>query len=145
MPLPLYQNCPKYCLDTNVWIFALRKDPNFTACETLVFDRLHDLRLYMPLQIFIESQRNLASSEMRRMARGLTMTQAVTWDFTPARLDLVSQWKRRGVKKGDPVIAAHLEETAVRYLISENRDFLPALPALPFSILSNEEAVRSLR
>ena len=90
-------------------------------------------------------QRNLASSEMRRVACGLTMTQAVRWDFAPARLDLVSQWERRGVKKGDAVTAPHLEKAAVRYLISENHDFLTALPTLPFSILSSEEAVRPLR
>ena len=134
----------KVALDTNVWIFALRKDPTFAACETLVFDRLHELQVYMPLQIFIELQHNLAPGEMRRIVHGLTMSQAVTWDYTPARPELVRRWEQRGAKKGDAVIVAHLEETAVRYLITENRDFLTALPALPFSILSSEEAVRSL-
>ena len=33
---------------------------------------------------------------------------------------------------------------AIRYLVSENRDFLKELPALPFTVLSSEEAVRLL-
>jgi hypothetical protein len=37
-------------LDTNVFIFALRKEPNFPACETLLFDKLSALQVYMPLQ-----------------------------------------------------------------------------------------------
>ena len=39
-------------LDTNVFIFALRKEPTFPACETLLSDKLTTLRVYMPRQIF---------------------------------------------------------------------------------------------
>jgi hypothetical protein len=42
------------------------------------------------------------------------------------------------------VITAHLEVAAIRYLVSENRDFLKELTALPFTVLSSEEAVRLL-
>jgi predicted nucleic-acid-binding protein len=131
-------------LDTNVFIFALRKEPNYPACETLLFDKLTALQVYMPLQIFLELQRNLTASEMRRVVRALTMAQAVTWDYTPARMDLIRQWEQRGAKKGDVVITAHLEVATIRYLVSENRDFLKELPALPFTVLSSEEAVRLL-
>ncbi len=128
-------------LDTNVFIFALRKEPDYPACETLLFDKLAALQVYMSLQIFLELQRNLTASEMRRVARALTMAQAVTWDYVPARMDLIRQWEQRGAKKGDAAIAAHLEGAAIRYLVSENRDFLKELPALPFTVLSSEEAV----
>jgi len=37
-----------------------------------------------------------------------------------------------------------MEGAAIRYLVSENRDFLKELPALPFTVLSSEEAVRLL-
>ena len=131
-------------LDTNVFIFALRKEPDYPACETLLFDKLPALQVYMPLQIFLELQRNLTASEMRRVVRALTMAQAVTWDYAPARLDRIRQWEQRGAKKGDAVITAHLEGAAIRYLVSENRDFLQELPALPFTVLSSEEAVRLL-
>src|SRR5438093_12817649 len=99
----------------------------------------------MPLQIFLELQRNLTASEMRRVVRALTMAQAVTLDYAPARLDLIRQWEQRGAKKGDAVITAHLEGATIRYLVSENRDFLQELPALPFTVLSSEEAVGSWR
>ena len=59
-------------------------------------------------------------------------------------LDLVRQWEQRGAKKGDAVISAHLEGAAISYLVSENRDFLKALPELPFTVLSSEEALRLL-
>jgi predicted nucleic-acid-binding protein len=131
-------------LDTNVFIFALRKEPNFPACETLLFDKLNEIRVYMPLQIFLELQRNLMASEMRRVVRALTMAQAVTWDYAPAQIDLIRQWERHGARKGDAVITAHLEVAAIRYLVSENRDFLKELTALPFTVLSSEEAVRLL-
>jgi hypothetical protein len=131
-------------LDTNVFIFALRKEPDYPACETLLFDKLPALQIYMPLQIFLELQRNLTASEMRRVVRALTMAQAVTWDYTPPQMDRIRQWEQRGAKKGDAVITAHLEGAAVHYLVSENRDFLKELPALPFTVLSSEEAVRLL-
>ena len=131
-------------LDTNVFIFALRKEPDYPACETLLFDKLPALQVYMPLQIFLELQRNLTASEVRRVVRALTMAQAVTWDYAPAQMDLIRQWEQRGAKKGDAVITAHLEGAVIRYLVSENRDFLKELPALPFTVLSSEEAVRLL-
>ena len=131
-------------LDTNVFIFALRQEPDYPACETLLFDKLPALQVYMPLQIFLELQRNLTASEMRRVVRALTMAQVVTWDYAPARMDLIWQWEQRGAKKGDAAITAHLEGATIRYLVSENRDFLKELPALPFTVLSSEEAVRLL-
>ena len=89
-------------------------------------------------------QRNLTGSEMRRVVRALAMAHTVTWDYAPARMDLIRQWEQRGAKKGDAVITAHLEAATIRYLVSENRDFLIELPALPFTVLSSEEAVRLL-
>jgi hypothetical protein len=72
------------------------------------------------------------------------MAHTVTWDYAPARIDLVRHWEQRGAKKGDAVITAHPEAAAIRYLVSENRDFLMELPALPFAVLSSAEAVRLL-
>jgi hypothetical protein len=43
-------------LDTNVFVFALRKEVAHPACETLLFDKLSDLQVYLPLQIFVELQ-----------------------------------------------------------------------------------------
>lgn len=121
-------------VDTNVWIFALRKESAYPACEALLFDWLPDLRIYMPLQIFLELQRNFSAGEMRRFILALTRARSLTWDYTPARSDLIGQWAQRWAKK----------EAAIRYLVSENRDFLKGLPALPFTVLSSHETTQLL-
>ena len=131
-------------LETNVFIIALRKSSQSRACETLLFDTLEDLTVYIPLQILIELQRNLTNDEMRGVLRALIRARAVRWDYTPAPGELIAQWEQRGAKKGDAVIAAHLETANVHYFVSENRHFLAELPTLPFKVLSCEEAVRQL-
>lgn len=132
-------------LDTNEFLFALRKEARYPACEILLFDMLSSLHIYMPLQILIELQRNLRSDEMRGLLLALSRSKTIQWDYAPVSLDLVGRWERRGAKKGDAVIAAHLEAAGVRYFISENRHFLGQLPDLPFLVLSSEEAARLLK
>ena len=51
-------------LDTNVFIFALRKEVAYPTCEILLFDKLPQLKMHVPLQVLIELQRNLSDSEM---------------------------------------------------------------------------------
>jgi hypothetical protein len=131
-------------LDTNEFVFAIRRETSYPTCETLLFDRLGERNLYMPLQILIELQRNLSHNEMRGVLLAITRAKTITWDYAPARLDLVNQWEQRGAKKGDAVIAAHLEASDVRYFISENRHFLAEIPHLPVEVLTSEEALRRL-
>ncbi|CAN5844252.1 hypothetical protein BH18ACI4_BH18ACI4_29570 [soil metagenome] len=131
-------------LDTNEFIFALRRDANYLFCEVLLFDKLNELNVYMPLQILVELQRNLNEDEMRSVLLALTRAKAITWDYAPAPLELVAQWEQLGAKKFDAVIIAHLEAANVVYLISENRHFLVELSDLPFEVLTSEQAVRLL-
>ena len=131
-------------LDTNEFIFALRHEAARPACETLLFDHLSKLQIFIPLQVLIELQRNLTDVEMRGVLRALMKAKAVTWDHAPPAFERVRQWEERGAKKGDAIIAAHLEAVGVRYFISENRHFLAELSDLPFQVLSSEEAVRLL-
>jgi predicted nucleic-acid-binding protein len=131
-------------LDTNEFIFALRREASHPACETLLFDKLNELQLYVPLQILIELQRNLRDQEMRSVLLALTKAKSVTWDYAPASIERVGQWEQRGAKKGDAVIAAHLEAAGVRYFVSENRHFLAELSDLPFEVLTSEDAVALL-
>src|SRR5712692_9050909 len=100
-------------LDTNEFIFALRREASHPACEILLFDKLNKLQLYVPLQILIELQRNLRDEEIRRVLLALTKAKSVTWDYAPASIERVGQWEHRGAKKGDAVIAAHLEAAGV--------------------------------
>ncbi len=132
----------RVALDTNVYIFALRREPKYPACETLLFDNLHMIQVHVPLQVFLELQRNLTGSEMRRLVRALAMARTVTWDYSSAPPELVRHGEGRGATKGDAVITAHLEAASIGYLVSENRDFLTELSSLPFTVLSSQEAVR---
>jgi hypothetical protein len=131
-------------LDTNEFLFALRNDHAHPACRTLLFDRLPELSVYMPLQILIEVQRNLLANQMRAVVVALAQAKSVFWDYAPVPLETLRQWEDRGAKKGDAVIAAHLELSSVRYLISENRHFLAELSDLPFQVLTSREALRLL-
>jgi predicted nucleic-acid-binding protein len=132
-------------LDTNEFVFALRRDPVYRFCETLLFENLSQLTVYVPLQVVIELQRNLTDDEMRGVWLALTRAKTVTWDYAPAPLELIMQWQQRGAKKGDAIIAAHLETADIRYFISENRHFLAELPALPFTVITSEQAIELLR
>ena len=131
-------------LDTNEFIFALRKDASHPACETLLFDKLDELKIHLPLQILLELQHNLTDEEMRRVLLAVMKAKAVTWDYAPAPLELVTRWEQRGAKKGDAVIAAHLEVAGVRYFVSENRHFIAEITDLPFEVLTSEETLRLL-
>ena len=131
-------------LDTNEFIFALRRAASHPACEILLFDRLNEFQIYIPLQILLELQCNLSRNEMHDLFLILTKAKAVTWDYMPAPIALVRQGESRGAKKGDAVITAHLESANVRYLISENRHFLAELPNLPFEVLTSAEALQGL-
>jgi predicted nucleic acid-binding protein len=131
-------------LDTNEFIFALRQEPSHASCETLLFDKLPELRIYMPLQVLVELQRNLNLDEMRGIFLVLNRSKTIQWDYAPAPLPLIAKWEGKGAKKGDAVIAAHLENAKIPYLVSENRDFLVEIPDLPFKVITAAEVVKRL-
>src|SRR5260370_24588046 len=131
-------------VDRNGFIFALRKDASHSACETLLFDKVDEFKIHLPLQILLELQHNLTDEEMRRVLLAVMKAKAVTWDYAPAPLELVRRWEQRGAKKGDAAIAAHLEVAVVRYFISENRHFIAEITDLPFKVLTSEETLRLL-
>jgi hypothetical protein len=82
---------------------------------------------------------------MRGVLRALLRAKAVTWDYAPAPAELIARWEQEGAKKGDAVIAAHLEAAQIRYFVSENRHFLTELSASPFQVLRSEAAVQLLK
>ena len=131
-------------LDTNEYIFAVRRVAAYPACEELLYDRMPQLRVYLPLQVFLELQRNLDSVEIRGVFRALAKAKELQWDLAPASPDLLSRWLESGARAGDAAIAAHLEKAEVPYLISENRHFLAELPELPFAVLSASAGIQLL-
>lgn len=131
-------------LDTNQFIFALRQDQNYLSCQILLFEKLHKINVYLPLQVLIELQRNLNENEIRGVILALSNARNTTWDYALAPLHLVQKWGKQGAKKGDAVIAAHLETNNIPYLISENRHFLHEITNLPFKVLSNKKLLTYL-
>jgi hypothetical protein len=131
-------------LDTNEFVFALRGEPRRHASELLLQEGIAELHIYVPLQVHLELQHNLSRTEMQDAMTALNGAKSVTWDYTPAQPELVERWQSVGAKKGDAIIVAQLEAFGVRYLISENRHFLAQLHALPFTVMSSEEALRLL-
>src|SRR5438094_7965573 len=81
-------------LDTNEFIFALRKDATNPACGTLVFDKLDELKIHLPLQILLELQHNLTDEQMRRVLLAVMKAKPVTRDYAPAPLELVKRFTR---------------------------------------------------
>jgi len=131
-------------LDTNVWIFGLRKQSDQPACAH-VLQRVPQLHVKVPRQVLLELQTNLNGEEMRdffRPIRRYPERIELHWD----RVDLsrIRIYQQLGCKLGDATIAAHLETLAVEALMSENRDFLDEIPGLPFRVLRAEDLLREL-
>jgi len=82
---------------------------------------------------------------MRDVLRALLRAKTVTWDYARAPAELIARWEQQGAKKGDAVIAAHLEAAQIRYVVSENRHFLTEISTLPFQVLRSEAVIELLK
>ena len=56
------------------------------------------------------------------------------WQRPPAELS--RKYQSLGWKRGDALVASHIEHLGAPVLVSENRDFLTAISDLPFRILT---------
>lgn len=131
-------------LDTNIWIFGLRNQPEHPACAELL-RHLSRLRIKIPRQILRELQFNLTQEEMRDLFRILNRyPDSIVVQWHKADLALIEKYQRLGSKLGDAAVAAHLEDLGVGTLVSENRDFLQ-IEGLPFRVLSSSDALRELQ
>lgn len=131
-------------LDANQYLFAVRRDPDYPNCETLVFDRIHLLGVFLPNEIQAEVRRNLSDSEFRGILEALRRARSLLVDYELPAIEQLESWQARGAKKGDAVIAATLERAGVRLFISENRHFLREMIDLPFDVVTSEQAVALL-
>ena len=128
-------------LDTNVWIFGLRRQPEYPACVKLL-DSLNRLRVKIPRQILREPQANLSDGEMHEIFRILNRySERVDIQWDKADPLLVEKYQRLGCRLGDAVVAAHLEALEVKAIVSENRHFLSEMQELPFRVLSSSDAL----
>lgn len=131
-------------LDTNVWIFGLHNQPHQAACAQ-VLQHLNRLYVRIPRQILLELRANLGREGMHDLFRLLSHFPdrvEVSWDkLEPA---LIRKYQQLGCKLGDAAVAAHVEATGARALVSENRDFLEEIKGLPFRVLKAESLLREL-
>src|SRR5438270_13478244 len=102
-------------LDTNEYIFAIRADPAFTACEQLLSEFIHELRIYLPLQVKQEAHANLTSEEQVTFYDIIASTRETVEDYIAPPTDLIGRYRLLGAKKGDAVIAAHLHRAGIRW------------------------------
>src|SRR5438874_572457 len=123
-------------LDTNQYVFGIRKNPQYPACHKLIRTQLRKLTIYLPLEIIIELNRTLYAEELRAVYQALRNSRQLIQDFSHPDNLLITQYAESGAKDGDARICAHLHSTGIRCLVSENRHFLHEIPNLPFAVVS---------
>lgn len=132
-------------LDTNIWIFGLRDQPEQPACAQ-VLQHLPRLSVKLPRQILQELRANLREEELKNLFRLVNRYPDridILWD--KAELSLIHKYQQLGCKLGDAAVAAHTEALGVDTLVSENRDFLHEITGLPFRVLRAEDFLQELR
>jgi len=130
----------RWLLDTNVWVFGLRRDDAFSACTQLM-DHIGSFSVLIPLQVLKELNLALTEDEMRdfyRLVNRYPEFIEVSWQ--PASIELVKFYEGHGCRKGDAVIAAHAEASGIRTIVSENRQFLQTLTDLRVKVMTADEA-----
>jgi len=100
-------------LDTNIWIFGLRHQPEQPACAQ-VLQHLPQLHVKIPRQVLRELQANPRQDEMRECFR-LLHRHAGHTDMRWEQVELarIRTYQRLGCKLGDAAVAAHLEALGV--------------------------------
>lgn len=130
----------RWLLDTNVWVFGLRRDDAFPMCAKLL-DRIGSFSVLIRLQVLKELNLALTEGEMRDFYRLVNQySEFIELNWEPAEVEQVKFYEQRGCRKGDAVIAAHAEASGIRTIISENRQFLQTLRDLAVEIVTADEA-----
>ena len=120
----------RWLLDSNVWLFGLRRDAAFPACASLL-DQIGSISIIIPLQVLKELAANLTEIEMQDFYRLLnSYPERVEVSWTTAPHERVGFYREQGCRKGDAVIAAHAEVLGADLIVSENRQFLHTISSL---------------
>jgi predicted nucleic acid-binding protein len=134
----------RWLLDTNIWVFGLRRSTEFPACAELL-DLIGSFSIIIPLQLLKELNVNLSEEEMHYLYELINQyPDVIEVNWERASADRIQFFQEQGCRKGDAVIAAHAEALGVRIIVSENRQFLQALEGLPFEIVDAESALMRL-
>ena len=134
----------RWLLDTNIWVFGLRRDESFPNCSELL-ERIGSFSVVIPFQVLKELNLNLTEDEISdfyRLANQQPEWIELSWSAAP--VERVKFYEERGCRKGDAVIAAQAESLRVGVIVSENRQFLQTIKELPAPILSAADALTRL-
>ncbi len=97
-------------LDTNVWIFGLRDEPDRPA-SLQVLQRLPQLYVQVPRQILLELRTNLTRDEMDRFFRLLNRhPQRIQFHWDKVEPALLRKYQQLGCKLEDAAVAAHVDK-----------------------------------
>jgi len=123
-------------LDTNVWIFGIVGVDPF--CERIILN-LNKFEIVVSDQIRAELERNLSDYDMKQFYQ-FVLRFGVKIDFSEVPKDYISQFEKKGLKKGDAEIGAFCEWKRVNVIVSDNRDFLKGLsPEHYFEVMNPKE------
>ena len=123
-------------LDTNVWIFGLLGVDGF--CQKILLN-LWQFEVVIPDQVRAELEHNLSDDDMKRFYQLVLQFENLKIDFELVPHSYIDLFHKKGLRKGDAEIGAFCEWRRVDIIISDNRDFLNALPSdRSFRVLSPE-------
>ena len=134
----------RWLLDTNVWVFGLRRSEAFQACAEPL-DHIGSYYVLIPFQVLKELNVNLTEDETRDFYQLINQHAEwieLRWEAPP--IERVKLYERRGCRKGDAAIAAHAEELVITTIVSENRQFLQTMQGLPMEIVTSAVALTRL-
>jgi PIN domain-containing protein len=133
-----------WLLDTNVWVFGLRRAEEFLSCADLL-DRLGSYSVLIPFQVLKELNANLTADEEQDFYQ--LINQHSDWielRWEPAPVERIRFYESVGCRKGDAAIASHAEAFGITTIVSENRQFLQTMEGLPMEIVSSAVALARL-
>ena len=140
MPAPT----ERWLIDTNVWIFGLRRDQNFSDSIRLL-EHLGLFLALVPLQIIKELHLNLLDDEMTefyRLRNEFREFVEINWESVSQ--ERVRFYRNQGCRKGDALVAAHAEALRADLIVSNNRQFLMTAENLPVRIATPAYALSRL-
>lgn len=141
MPIPT----ERWLIDTNVWIFGLRRDEKSPNSVRLL-QELGSFTALIPLQVIKELHLNLTDPEMADfygLLNRFPNRAELNWE-EPSN-DLVAFYRKAGCRKGDAIIAASAERLKADLIVSNNRQFLQTVSDLPAGIVTPSQALARLR
>ena len=134
----------RWLLDTNVWVFGLRRDEDFPDCFAIC-EQIGAFHVVVPLQVLKELNLNLTDEEMQDFY--WLINQHPEWtelSWQAALLARVKFYEDRGCRKGDAVIAAHAETLRADLIVTNNRQFLQTVTDRQVRMLTPRDALARL-